>query len=226
MRIGIKRILCTIAMMHVPIYDHDTFEAISIAGMMSGNNGIVKDAKAQGLIACCMMAGRPQESIGITNLTTHDRAHSIHRTTCRVECRLKRTRTEISLYIDLAPAFFWSLSSTERTYPRDILPGMVNRNLIFAGGTRRNRVHQCRQARTIEKFFDTLDDIPRRGMWFGRDFERTIARDDGRLNSRIMSHIMFVENKAGAMSRHTSHPFCDWRLDFEQFVYRLLHICA
>ena len=67
----IKRMLGSIAMMQIPVYDHHSFEAKNLYCIMGGNGHIVKQTKAHRLVSFRMMTRRAHQSKTIINLTTH-----------------------------------------------------------------------------------------------------------------------------------------------------------
>lgn len=59
--VTVKSLLCTVAMMVVPIYDSHPGQLQDIAGISSSDSRVVKEAKAAGLVAR-VVSGRPHDS--------------------------------------------------------------------------------------------------------------------------------------------------------------------
>src|SRR5260370_13489914 len=108
-RVLIEGILRPVAMMHVPVDDHDPLQSKYVAGVVGSDHGIVKYTEAHGLIPGGMMPGGSQQGIGVAHLTFHHRVNRVHRATCCIQGCFKRARAEHCLVIDPTPSSFsWS----------------------------------------------------------------------------------------------------------------------
>src|ERR1700680_2106369 len=92
--IGVKGILRAVAVMHVPVHDHHTFQAKGITRMVRRNNSIVEDAEAHGAITHSVMPRWSQQRVSIVHLALHNGLHSVHGPTRGKDRRVERASTE------------------------------------------------------------------------------------------------------------------------------------
>src|SRR5579883_516693 len=89
----------------------------------------------------------------------------------------------------------------------DIFACMVGCYLIHRRPASGYGLHLFRQARAIEKLFDTPDDGKRGGMRLRRNLKAAVPGKHCTLFSCIMVQTVFIENKTGALCGHDSNPF-------------------
>src|SRR5260370_29788295 len=158
--------------MHIPINNHHPFKAIDVAGIMCGDDSIIKYAKAQGLIAHGMVSWRTQQCIGIMYMSLYNSTDRIEGSPGGIERCSKRPGAQHRLLVDTAPgclehlARYLGTASHQSAHASNIFVRMIGRNFIFSCGPRLYWQHLSCQARAIKKLFNTLCDERRRRMGY------------------------------------------------------------
>jgi hypothetical protein len=99
--IGPEDVLRAIAVMDVEIDDRDALGIVALAGIESGNGGIVEEAKAHGPARFGMMAGRAHRAKDIMRFPTEDGVDARDRGTRGALGRLERARRHEGIHVDL-----------------------------------------------------------------------------------------------------------------------------
>ena len=162
--ISIKSILRAVAVMNIPVNDHHTLEAIGLARVVSGGDGVVEDTEPHGAVAHSMMSRRAKERVGVAHLAIHHGSRPIHRSPRRVYGGFKRAGTERRIDLDLSPrAFHWP-TMYMRTHSLDVFACVVHSQFVFSGCAGGYRLHLRSEASAIQELFDAQGNRDRRGM--------------------------------------------------------------
>ena len=60
-RVIVEHVLDAVAMVHVPVEDHDALGALRLDGVLGGHGHVVEDAEAAGLVLLGVVAGRADD---------------------------------------------------------------------------------------------------------------------------------------------------------------------
>lgn len=86
----VKNVLGSVAMVHVPIDDQDSFAIGVFQGMTGRDGNVIEEAESHGSIRFCMVAGGTHQGKGVASGATHDCIHGIHARPGREKCCVHR----------------------------------------------------------------------------------------------------------------------------------------
>src|SRR5262245_2971849 len=90
-RVGVKDVLRTVPVMHVPINDQDAFDAKYISRMIGRKCYVVEHTKAHRLHGRCVMSRRPSQCQSCFRLAFKHTVHSLRTTSGTEQCNIKRS---------------------------------------------------------------------------------------------------------------------------------------